>query len=140
MIVTFCGHSDEVYSKEIREKIKYEIEILINQGADTFLLGGYGEFDMLCAGIVKELKNKYQTIKSVLVIPYLNVKYDTDYYDYTEYPDLEKVPKRFAILKRNEYMVNKSDIIIAYIKHEYGGAYKTFTFAKRKNKKIIIFP
>ena len=31
-----------------------EIEHLITLGADTFLLGGYGKFDTLCARAVKK--------------------------------------------------------------------------------------
>ena len=29
-------------------------------------------------------------------------------------------------------MVKKSDVIIAYITHEYGGAYMTFNYAKKQ--------
>ena len=42
-----------------------------------------------------------------------------------------------AISKRNEWMVDRADLIIAYIEHDYGGAYKTIRYAQRKNKSII---
>lgn len=89
MIVTFCGHGDETYSDEIRKKINDTIEELILQGADEFLLGGYGKFDQMAATAVKAQKKKYPHIKSVLVVPYINRSFDKELYDYSEYPPLE---------------------------------------------------
>lgn len=34
-------------------------------------------------------------------------------------------------------MVNRSDIVIAYISHNWGGAAKTFDYAVRKGKRMI---
>ena len=138
--VTFCGHGDlyGVDNEIFRNSLYEEIEKQIKLGATEFLLGGYGQFDSLCARTVKKLKEKYAHIKSVLVIPYLDRKYDyLDLYDCTEYPPIEKTPKRCAILKRNEYMVEKSEVIIAFVEHSWGGAAKTLEYAKRKKKTII---
>ena len=139
MKVTFCGHSQIAPSeiKHISERFKEVIEELIWEGADEFLLGGYGDFDKLCAATVKELKNTHPHIKSILIIPYIDRAFDQQLYDCSEYPPLENVPKRFAISKRNEYMVDNSDTIISFINHTYGGAFKTFSYAKRKAKQII---
>ena len=137
MTVTFCGHGNETYSDEIRKRLSDKIEELILQGADEFLLGGYGSFDLMSAYTVRSFKAKYPHIKSVLVVPYIDRSFDKELYDYSEYPPLESVPKRLAILKRNEYMVNRSDIVIAYISHNWGGAAKTFDYAVRKGKRII---
>ncbi|MBQ6922498.1 MAG: hypothetical protein IJQ66_05345, partial [Clostridia bacterium] len=52
------------------------------------------------------------------------------------YPPLESVPRRLAIIRKNEWMVNESDYIIAYVWH-YGGARNTLDIAKRKNKPIF---
>ena len=137
MIVTFCGHGKETYNDKIRKHLYDTIETLINQGANEFLLGGYGAFDLLAAHIVKALKTKYPNIKSINVIPYIEREFDSDLYDCSEYPPIENVPKRFAILKRNEWMVNRSDIVVAYVVHSWGGAAKTLEYAKRKRKNII---
>ena len=138
--VTFCGHSNLSYEEEkaLFPLICTEAEKLIKNGADTFLCGGYGSFDRLCATAVKELKGKYPHTTSILVIPYINRTYDENLYDFSEYPPLEKVPPRFAISKRNEYMVQKSDAVIAYVKYSFGGASTTLSYAKRKKKEIIL--
>ena len=44
---------------------------------------------------------------------------------------------RFAISKRNEWMVNHSDMVITCIAHNFGGAAKYADYAKRKNKEVI---
>jgi len=137
MVVSFCGHGEVGYSDEIREKLYSIIEDLIKQGADEFLLGGYGSFDLMAAHTVKALKEKYPHIESVLVVPYINRGFDKDLYDCSEYPPIENVPKRFAILKRNEWMVKNADVIVAYISHDWGGAAKTLSYARRKKKRII---
>ncbi|MBR3934040.1 MAG: DUF1273 family protein [Clostridia bacterium] len=138
MTVTFCGHS-KVYSesKEVTEKLTKIVEELINEGADEFLLGGYGHFDHISARVVKNLKEKYPHITSRLVIPYLNRQYDMKLYDDSVYPPIETTPLRFAISKRNEYMVMWSDVVVSYVYCRFGGAYNTLQFAKRKKKRII---
>lgn len=137
--VTFCGHSQLSLEEEKRlfPLLYTQIERLITLGADTFLLGGYGNFDTLCARAVKKAKEKHPHITSILVIPYINRTYNEDLYDFSEYPPLEKVPPRFAISKRNEYMVQKADVVIAYVKYSFGGASTTLSYAQRKKKEII---
>ncbi len=58
-------------------------------------------------------------------------------YDSVVYPGIEDKPPKFAITYRNRYMIDKADLVIAYINHEWGGAYKTYSYAKRKGKRII---
>ncbi|MGM9935816.1 MAG: SLOG family protein [Candidatus Ornithomonoglobus sp.] len=137
MVVTFCGHGKEKYNDDIKKRLYSTVEMLINQGAEEFLLGGYGAFDLLAAHTVKGLKEKYPHIKSVLAVPYINRDFNTDLYDGSEYPPIENVPKRFAILKRNEWMVNRADAVVAYIAHGWGGAAKSLEYAASKNKYII---
>ena len=137
--VTFCGHST-IATEEIlliEEKLYIEIEKFIQQGVKEFLLGGYGKFDIMCAKAVKKLKGKYPHITSVLIIPYMYMDYNKELYDCSEYPPIENVPRRYAILKRNEYMINRAECVIAYVKYSIGGAAKTYQYAMRKNKEII---
>lgn len=87
--------------------------------------------------MVWELKRKYPSIRSTLVLPYLDRAVDAEKYDATLYPPLEKVPGRYAISKRNEYMVNEADIVVAYVTHDWGGAAATLAYARQRKKKII---
>lgn len=137
MKVAFCGHRMVSETETVRAKLRAIIEQLIEEGATEFLLGGYGEFDYLCAHVVYDLKEKYPEIRSILVVPYLNRYQGPNLYDESEYPPIEKTPKRYAILKRNEYMVEKSDVVVSYVQYGFGGAAKTRDYAVRKKKRII---
>ena len=137
MTVIFCGHSEVSNPEEIKKKLTRIIEDLISEGATTFLLGGYGAFDSLAARSVKELKSSHPEVRSILVIPYLDREYDLTLYDESEYPPIENVPKRFAISKRNEWMIDQADMVISGVTHDWGGAAKTLKYAERKKKKII---
>lgn len=144
-ICTFAGHAKLYGDNSIREKLKKEIINLIeNQGVTTFYNGGKGQFDWLCAECVKELKKDYPLIKSYLILAYMPGKkkqFDEDFYknyDDTLYPEIEKVPPKFAIIKRNEWMIDKSDFLIAYVEHNWGGAYRTLKYAAKKHRIRII--
>ena len=136
-VVTFCGHNEAGIGEEIRQRLYRTVEQEIQNGADLFYLGGYGCFDRMAAGIVRELKKKYPHIKSVLVLAYLNREVDMKYYDETTYPPLENTPPRYAISKRNEWLAANADTVIAYVTYSWGGAAKTLRYAERKQKWII---
>ena len=126
MIVTFCGHKD-VYDTygTIRPWLIAIVKYLIEQGADLFYLGGYGRFDNIEASVVREMKAQHPSIQGILVLPYLDSTLDTTGYDGTTYPPLENVPPRFAISKRNEWMVREAEVLVACVLYKWGGAYKT---------------
>lgn len=139
MIVTFCGHAEIAQSDNVRSWLISTLEPLITDGADTFYLGGYGAFDSLAASVLRELKKTCPHIQIILVLAYLNRNTDTSGYDATLYPELEEVPPRFAISKRNERMVDMADVVVAYVTHSWGGAAKTLEYATRKRKVIHCF-
>ena len=139
MTVTFCGHAQISQSEKI-EKWLYDVtQKLIEQGATTFYLGGYGAFDSLAASILREQKKQYPQIELVLVLAYLNTERNTSGYDSTVYPPLETVPRRFAISHRNRWMVESADVVVAYVLHDWGGAATTLRYAKQKKKQIISY-
>lgn len=141
-ICTFAGHGEIYGENTLKEKLKKEIINLIGSYVvNTFYNGGKGQFDWLCAECVKELKKDYPLIKSYLILAYMPGKknqFDTDFYkrfDDILYPEIEKVPPKFAIIKRNEWMIDKSDFLIAYVDHNWGGAYRTLNHATKKKHK-----
>ena len=48
----------------------------------------------------------------------------------------ESHPK-YAISKRNDWMLSKSDAVISYVTHSYGGAARYYQKAIRQNKTVI---
>ena len=137
MTVTFCGHSTLSGSAPIRKWLLETTGALIAGGADLFYLGGYGMFDALAFEVMREQKRAQPHITLALALPYLDSKLSTDGYDEIIYPPLETVPKRYAIVCRNRWMVEASDVVVAYVSHSYGGAAQTLAHAKRRNKRIF---
>ncbi len=137
MVVTFLGHSKIPVDSKLEQWMEKTLLALIQEGADQFLLGGYGDFDNFAAKMVRKCKNTHPDIHSLLVIPYLGRDFNPNIYDNSVYPYLEEVPKRFAISKRNEWMVEEADVVVAYLINYAGGSGRTMEYAQRKKKKII---
>ena len=140
MIVTFCGHSKVNRTENFSKWLDTILPSLIEGGAATFYLGGYGDFDGLAAAAVRRQKEAYPHIELILVLAYLDRDIDASRYDGTTYPPLEKVPLRYAIVRRNEWMVHESDVVISGVTHSWGGAARTLEFAQRKKKVIFQYP
>lgn len=139
MIVTFCGHREVDNTLEVGNWLSQVIEDLIKKGAKIFYLGGYGKFDSLCKKVLMEYKIIYPDIQILLIVPYINHKLEIKGYDGTIYPEIENIPPRYAILKRNRWMVEKSDVVISYVINNYGGAFKTLEYSIQKGKNIISY-
>ncbi|MBQ8400999.1 MAG: hypothetical protein IJX14_03625 [Clostridia bacterium] len=137
MIVTFCGHSQLADKDIVRKHLTDEIYELLRTGYRKFYLGGYGDFDNLAAAVLTELKDAYPDMERILILPYLDKQVDTSLYTGTLYPPLENVPKRFAISRRNKWVVEQSSVIVAYVDHSWGGAVKTLEHAVKKGLRII---
>lgn len=140
MTVTFCGHSKLNKPDSFSKWLDVILPSLIEGGADTFYLGGYGDFDALAASAVRGQKQVYPHIELILVLAYLDREIDASRYDGTTYPPLEKVPPRYAIVRRNEWMVRESDVVISGVLHSWGGAAKTLEFAQQKKKVVLQYP
>lgn len=140
MNVTFCGHSKLYQTEDISRWLDIILPALIEGGAVTFYIGGYGDFDSLAAAAVRRQKSTYPQVEAILVLAYLNRDVDTSRYDSTTYPPLEKVPPRYAIVRRNEWMVRESDVVISGVTHGWGRAAKTLDYARHRQKVIFQFP
>lgn len=138
MTCAFFGHGD-CYDMD-KDKLRLAIEELISNGVDTFYVGNQGHFDSMVFENLLNLKSNYQHLCISVVLAYMPTKkseYDP-YLGYSIYPEgIELGPPRFAIERRNNWMVNQANYCLCYINHAWGGAYKFVYQAKRKGVKII---
>ena len=144
MVITFFGHSDFRASNEHKEKIMQVILKFVPSEEICFYLGGYGAFDEFAYNCCREFKTRRPESKLIFVTPYITEHYQKNHlrclkekYDGIVYPEIENVPLRYAISARNKWMVEKSDLVIAYVNHSWGGAFSACRVAKAKGKKII---
>lgn len=91
--------------------------------------------------VLRELKEKYPFISYSIVLAYMPTEKAecTPYEPWeTVFPEgMETVHPRYAISKRNEWMLAEADIIVCYITHSWGGAAKYVTKARNKIKTVI---
>ena len=144
---TFAGHRD-VFQSNIPEKLDEAISKIIASGDDafTFLVGNMGEFDSMCSSAVRKAKKKFSDkhISLELVLPYFSQELNTNKEHYNQSFDdivipaeLAGVHYKAAITKRNQWMVEQSDYLVAYVYRDYGGAYATLRYAEKKETQVI---
>jgi len=135
--VTFIGHGDCARLDDRR--LMEALTGIAEEGYRVFLNGGMGQFDLQCARCVNALKRSYAEIQNLLVIPYLSFQaYPQKLFDGIIFPEeLEGCHYKAAIPKRNRYLVDQSDLILCYVNHDWGGAAKTYGYARRLGKRII---
>ena len=137
-VCTFFGHRD--CPNQIKAKLKEVLTKLILQyGVDVFYVGNQGMYDSYVRSVLRELEQRYPHIRYAVVLAYLprpgeNIEDHTD----TMLPEgLETVHPRYAIARRNDWMLRHSDWVVTYITHPWGGAARYAEAAVRKGKRVI---
>lgn len=138
---SFAGHRN-VFVPDIDRKIAATLDTIMEKD-DTFVFyaGGMGEFDSKCASAVRAARQRFpeKQLRLVLVLPYMTNRINTDKNLFeTEYDDvmipieLAGVHPKAAIRERNRWMVDRSDMLLACVYRDFGGAYDTMQYALRK--------
>ncbi len=138
----FAGHRYEWQSVGIENKLYKVVEGLILNGVTVFYDGGYGVFDEKARNTVLALKQKYPHIKLIKVVAYYTYEKKKakrlSFYDEYIYPSIEDVYFKARIIKRNEWIVDNSDVVVCHIENEKNsGAYKIVKYAIKKDKRVI---
>jgi uncharacterized phage-like protein YoqJ len=138
VVCTFFGHSE--CSGLDAAVLRNAIENLIKQGTNEFLVGNHGQFDAMVFSCLQDFSKDYPEISYSVALAYLPTRkenYDI-YHGHSFYPEgLEIGPAKFAIERRNRYLIESANICLCYINHTFGGAYKFARMAKRRGLQII---
>ena len=144
MIITFCGHASYTPRVGDEERLLSLLDEIVGDSSAELYLGGYGAFDAFARRCGGKYQDTHPATRLVFVTPYMTEEYQKSHlepikhiYDAIVYPPIENVPLRFAISHRNKWMAEQADVVVAYITHEFGGAYGTYKHAKRKRKTIF---
>lgn len=131
----FIGHreaSEEIYA-DLRAAVERHI---VEFSVTEFIVGHYGGFDRLAARAVTEAKITHPEVTLTLLLPYHPAErpvvapegFDGTYY----HPDMERVPRRVAIVRANRYMIDHEDYLIAYAWHPGSNARDLAEYAQSK--------
>ena len=145
--VSFFGHRHIDEPLAIEEQLEKIIrEIISTKDYVEFLIGRDGEFDQLVSSAVRRCKKTFRDDNSalVLVLPYMTAEYRNNTRSFDEYYDAveicsESSDKYFksAHQVRNRTMVERSDLVVFCVEHNYGGAYTTMRYAMKKEVNYI---
>ena len=137
---TCCLFGHREVTHNIKDKLTAIIEkLIVEDGVTDFYVGHQGQFDSMVYSVLKELKAKYPQIRYTVVLAYMPDEYIKEVYgEDTIFPDgLESVPKKFAISKRNDWMIQKSGFAVCYVHKITGGAAKFREKTKKRKLRII---
>ena len=145
----FTGHRkiSAAEQKRLLPALANEIENLYQQGVTVFRNGGALGFDLLSAMCVMGLKKKHPEVRLIMDVPHegqesLWSEKEKNVYQYIvkcadEVNVLSDRYRRGCMHHRNRYMVDRSDFVIAYVRHTSGGSYYTASYAENQEKKVI---
>ena len=130
----FIGHREA--TEDVLPALRLAIEDHINYGVTEFIVGNYGAFDRMAAHALLDAKSRYPQIILTLLTPYhpserqvrLPNGFDNTFYP----PGMENVPRRFAIVHANRYMIDHSDHLICYVWHAASNARNLLEHAERR--------
>ena len=131
----FIGH------READERLLPRLELVIDrlitrENVRYFYVGGYGGFDRIAAAAVKRAKQKYPDITLMLVLPYhpaARAVPTPDGIDGTYYPEgLENTPRRYAIVRTNQIMVNTCEWLVCYARPGASNSRNLLEYARRR--------
>ncbi len=134
----------KLFVQKSRQLIKAQIEL----GCSYFISGMAQGADMLFAEIVLELKKTYPHVRLECALPFLGQDSGWPGETKARYEDIisrcDKVTvicdsySKSCFLKRNKYMVNSCDKVIAVYDGKKGGTKFTIDYARKKGKRVIV--
>lgn len=145
----FTGHRviPKAEQKRLAGKLEHNLLYVIAKGVTVFRNGGALGFDTLSALSVIALKDKYPQIKLYIDVPHRGQQEQWEEFDRNVYnfilaraDKLTFVSERYqpgCMQKRNRYMVDNSDYVIAYIRRPKGGSYYTACYAESLGKEVF---
>lgn len=138
-------HSDCI---KLKSMIKSEIENLINDGFSIFNSGMAMGIDIWCAEAVLQLKEDYPHIKLHAVIPCMGQesgwktaakeRYNSIIVQADDVLYMSFSYTVHCMKDRNQYLVDKADLLFAVYDGKKGGTYQTISFAKKLLKKVLV--
>ena len=131
-----------------REKLKASLRALLEEGVQYFYNGLAVGFDLLTAELLIELRMEFPDLHLCGCIPfqgqerYFSAEDKRRYYKVLEECDDTVVfyseYQRGCYFTRNDYMVEKADLLFAYCFSKSGGAaYTVRAFQKKKGKENV---
>ncbi len=141
--VSFIGHHELYGLMQIEKQLEeIIIKLLCHHEYVEFYVGRNGDFDISVASAIKRAQKSqgHPNSSLILVLPY-PMKNQEDYekfYDEVIIPIESKTHPKAAITKRNQWLMDHSELLIAYVEDgRKGGAYTAMKYAESRGEPIL---
>ena len=146
--VCFTGHRTLFDPRQdVEKRLEDVVRGCIINGARTFITGGAVGFDTIAAQLIIRLRSEFPNIYLALALPcppeQQTLKWTdeqkAEYYEILNKANFTKIVSEHytssCMYVRNRLMVDRSGILICYLRRNKGGTY--YTVNKKKKKGII---
>ena len=145
----FTGHRN--VPPQSADAIRYTLERLIYElyenGCREFISGGAIGFDTIAAETVIKFKKMFPEIRLIMALPCRDQHIKWGKVDRLRYEKLLSLADKVIYLTeryvtgcmhlRNKYMVDNSDLCIAYFENKGGGTEYTINYAREQGRKVV---
>ena len=141
--IAFIGHREIHGQYHLEDELEQIItEYLRAKEYVELYVGRNGDFDISVASAIKRAQKSFGHHNSSLILlqpyPMKDDLYYEKFYDEILYPVDRKTHPKGAITKRNRWMIDHADLLIAYVEEgREGGALTALDFAKKQGLKTI---
>lgn len=141
--VSFIGHRRVDDFRFVEEQLDNLVGDLIRTKEYVeFYVGKNGDFDTMVASAIKRCPKRFgkENNSLILVLPYIvaDMAFLEDFYDEIWIPDeLHGMHFKNAITKRNEWFVDNSDLLVAYVSKDTGGAETCLRYAEKRQVRVM---
>ena len=137
MTCCFFGHRDtpDCIAPHLEQAVRQVIE---QNGITRFLVGHQGSFDRIVIRVLSHLQAEYPQIRCYIVLYRMPENTCLEYPLETLYPEvLAGIPAKFAIDRRNQWMLAQSSAVISFVRFSTGCSKRYLSMAE-KSAKICI--
>ena len=141
--IAFIGHREIYEQYDLEDRLEQIItEYLCTKKYVELYVGRNGDFDISAASAIKRAQKAVGHHNSCLILlqpyPMKDDIYYEKFYDEINYPIDRATHPKGAITKRNRWMADHADLLIAYVEQgRKGGALTTLKYAEKQGVKII---
>lgn len=144
----FTGHRELPADRAgICRRLEEQIRFLIDRGITNYCAGGALGFDTLAAQTVLKLKQEYETLRLILVLPCPDQADKWSAGDRAVYEDIKSRADEVVyssdayykgcMQKRNRQMVDRSCCCICYMTKQSGGTKRTTEYCAKKGVFVV---
>ena len=129
------------------EKVEDKLKELVEKGFDTFLIGMAIGFDMICFQILEKIREQ----KKLYIIACIPCEEQAEKFNANQKEEYERllsiadqkilISKNYTatcMQKRNQFMVDNSSAVLAYLNRDFGGTFNTVKYAQKKGIPVLM--